>query len=193
MHLKNSKVCIITRSPSFLFKGLATKHTTVKWTIKNDLKARIMKIAWFSKSPIDSYSEKSSHHHFPRVGRWTLLPCGDFARLFLNMDFTTIKRGLDCCLKIKWHCRILKKQKKMWTFASKPVFLQGNRKYQSKQCCILTVWFFKFCATTFWTIPLAMSRRWYLVCIFITTPMAAISALWAPRHNLIADDLKACN
>ena len=35
MHLKNSKVCIITRSPlaSFLYKGLATKHTTVKWTI----------------------------------------------------------------------------------------------------------------------------------------------------------------
>ena len=104
----------MTRSPLalFLFKGLATKHTTVKWTIKNDLEARIMKIAWFSKSPIDSYSEKSSHHHFPKVGRWTLLPCGDFARLFLNMDFTTIKRGLDCCLKIKWHCRILKNRKK---------------------------------------------------------------------------------
>ena len=35
MHLKSSKVCIITRSPlaSFLFKGLATKHATVKWTI----------------------------------------------------------------------------------------------------------------------------------------------------------------
>ena len=111
----------MTRSPLalFLFKGLATKHTTVKWTIKNDLKARIMKIAWFSKSPIDSYSEKSSHHHFPKVGRWTLLPCGDFARLFLNMDFTTIKRGLDCCLKIKWHCRILKNRKKNVNFCFK--------------------------------------------------------------------------
>ena len=34
--MKNSKVCIITRSPlaSFLFKGLVTKHTTVKWTIR---------------------------------------------------------------------------------------------------------------------------------------------------------------
>ena len=111
----------MTRSPLalFLFKGLATKHTTVKWTIKNDLEARIMKIAWFSKSPIDSYSEKSSHHHFPKVGRWTLLPCGDFARLFLNMDFATIKRGLDCCLKIKWHCRILKNRKKNVNFCFK--------------------------------------------------------------------------
>ena len=36
MHLKSSKVCIITRSAlaSLLFKGLANKHTTVKWTIK---------------------------------------------------------------------------------------------------------------------------------------------------------------
>ena len=35
MHFKSSKVCIITWSPlaSLLFKGLATKHTTVKWTI----------------------------------------------------------------------------------------------------------------------------------------------------------------
>ena len=34
-HLKSSKGCIITRSPLalILFKGLATKHTTVKWTI----------------------------------------------------------------------------------------------------------------------------------------------------------------
>ena len=34
-YLKSSKVCIITRSSlaSLLFKGLATKHTTVKWTI----------------------------------------------------------------------------------------------------------------------------------------------------------------
>ena len=32
--MKSSKVCIITRSPlaSLLFKGLATKHTTVRWT-----------------------------------------------------------------------------------------------------------------------------------------------------------------
>ena len=36
MHLKSNKVCIITRSTlaSLLFKGLATKHTTVKWTIQ---------------------------------------------------------------------------------------------------------------------------------------------------------------
>ena len=35
LHLKSGKVCIITRSPlaSLLFKGLATKHITVKWTI----------------------------------------------------------------------------------------------------------------------------------------------------------------
>ena len=35
LHLKSRKVCIITRSPlaSLLFKGLATKHVTVKWTI----------------------------------------------------------------------------------------------------------------------------------------------------------------
>ena len=35
LHLKCSKVCIITRSPlaSPLFKGLATKRATVKWTI----------------------------------------------------------------------------------------------------------------------------------------------------------------
>ena len=34
MHLKSSNVCIITRSSvaSPLFKGLATKRTTVKWT-----------------------------------------------------------------------------------------------------------------------------------------------------------------
>ena len=39
LHLKSSKVCIITRSPlaSFLFKGLATKHTTVKWTIDHTI------------------------------------------------------------------------------------------------------------------------------------------------------------
>ena len=38
LHLKSSEVCIITRSTlaSLLFKGLATKHTTVKWTIKVD-------------------------------------------------------------------------------------------------------------------------------------------------------------
>ena len=35
MHLESSKVCIMTRSTlaSLLFKGLATKHTAVKWTI----------------------------------------------------------------------------------------------------------------------------------------------------------------
>ena len=33
--MKSSNICIITRSPltSLLFKGLATKHATVKWTI----------------------------------------------------------------------------------------------------------------------------------------------------------------
>ena len=38
MHFKSSKVCNITRSPlaSLLFKGLATKHTTVKWTIDRE-------------------------------------------------------------------------------------------------------------------------------------------------------------
>ena len=36
VHLKSSKVCIIPRSPlaSLLLKSLATKCTTVKWTIK---------------------------------------------------------------------------------------------------------------------------------------------------------------
>ena len=35
LHLKHSYVCIIARSPlaALLFKGLAIKHTTVKWTI----------------------------------------------------------------------------------------------------------------------------------------------------------------
>ena len=35
MHLKSNKVCIIARSTLalLLFKGLATKHTTIKWTI----------------------------------------------------------------------------------------------------------------------------------------------------------------
>ena len=34
--MKRSMVCITTRSPvaSLLFKGLATKHTTVKWSIE---------------------------------------------------------------------------------------------------------------------------------------------------------------
>ena len=42
--MKNSKVCIITRSPlaSFLFKGLATKLTTVKWTIRLSYKNHIL-------------------------------------------------------------------------------------------------------------------------------------------------------
>ena len=37
LHLKSSIVCIITRSPfaSLLFKGLATKGATLKWTAKN--------------------------------------------------------------------------------------------------------------------------------------------------------------
>ena len=36
LHLKGSKVCIMIRSPlaSLLFKGLATKHATVNWTIQ---------------------------------------------------------------------------------------------------------------------------------------------------------------
>ena len=54
-----------------------------------------------------------------------------------------------------------------WTFASKPVFLQGNRKYQSKQCYRLTVWFFKFCATIFWTMPPAMSTQEMISCVYI--------------------------
>ena len=35
--MKSSKVCITTKSTlaSLLFKGLATKHTTVKWSILN--------------------------------------------------------------------------------------------------------------------------------------------------------------
>ena len=35
--MKSSKLCIITRLPlaSLLFKGLATKHTIVKWSIYN--------------------------------------------------------------------------------------------------------------------------------------------------------------
>ena len=42
--MKNSKVCITTRSPlaSFLFKGLVTKHTTVKWTIRLSYKNHIL-------------------------------------------------------------------------------------------------------------------------------------------------------
>ena len=39
LHLKSSNVCNITRSPlaSLLFKGLATKHATVKWTTGENL------------------------------------------------------------------------------------------------------------------------------------------------------------
>ena len=47
MHLKSSKVFIITRSTlaSLLFKGLATKHTIVKWTI-NDFPRLLMILRW---------------------------------------------------------------------------------------------------------------------------------------------------
>ena len=40
MHLKSNNVCIIARSTLalLLFKGLATKHTTIKWTILADRK-----------------------------------------------------------------------------------------------------------------------------------------------------------
>ena len=33
LHKKSSEVSIKTRSPPFSFKGLETKHTTVKWSI----------------------------------------------------------------------------------------------------------------------------------------------------------------
>ena len=66
MHLKSSKVCIMTRSPlaSFLFKGLATKHTTVKWTIPCLPNLKFKSLSVFSSSPHLQYSLAALKHSF---------------------------------------------------------------------------------------------------------------------------------
>ena len=56
----------MTRSPlaSFLFKGLATKHTTVKWTIPCLPNLKFKSLSVFSSSPHWQYSLAALKHSF---------------------------------------------------------------------------------------------------------------------------------
>ena len=64
--MKTSKVCIATKSTlaSLLYKGLATKHTTVKCTIKNknalDFQFKKIEIKVYVKSIIHNISKTSA-------------------------------------------------------------------------------------------------------------------------------------
>ena len=60
--MKSSKVCIITRSPlaSLLFKSLATKHTTIQWTINHAAIVEIRKqIISFDKWNLSFETQKN--------------------------------------------------------------------------------------------------------------------------------------